>query len=98
MTVSAASVEAHPIPVDSPADMFCSCVFFAAVELFLVLPLCGGEEVIQDAPQVLECGPVLRLFPPAHQHDVVEPVWTVFRLWHPVVSLQLLYDLWVGHP
>lgn len=71
---------------------------FAAAELFLVLPLCGGEEVFQDTPQVLECGSVLRLFPPAQQHEVVEPVWTVVWLWHPVVSLQLLYDLWVGHP
>lgn len=58
--------------IDFPADMF--CFRLAAPELFLVLPLCGGEEVFQDAPQVLKCGPVLRLFPPAQQHDVVEPV------------------------
>lgn len=90
-------VKAHLIPIDYPADMCCSRVS-AAAALLLVLPLCGGEEVLQDAPQVVKCGSVLRLFPPAQQHNVVEPVWTVVWLWHPVVLFQLLYDLWVGHP
>lgn len=66
--------------------------------LFLVLPLSGGEEVFQDAPQVVKCGSVLRFFPPAQQHEVVEPLGTVLWLWHPVVLLQLMYDLRVGHP
>lgn len=37
----------------------------ATAELFLVLPLCRSEEILQNAPQVLEGGPVIRVFPPA---------------------------------
>lgn len=69
----------------------------APSRLFLVLPLCGGEEVLQNAPQVLEGGPVVWVFPPAQAHDVVKPLWTVVRPRHPVVPLQVLDYLWVGH-
>lgn len=65
--------------------------------LFLVLPLCGSREIFQYAPQVLKGGPVLRAFPPAHAHDIIKPIRTVFRLWHSVAALQVLNYLWIGH-
>lgn len=39
---------------------------------FLVLPLCGSEEILQNAPQVLKGGPVLWVFLPALTHDVMK--------------------------
>lgn len=65
--------------------------------LFLVLSLCGSEEILQKAPQVLEGRPVLWVFPPAQIHDAVELICTVFWLRHSVAPLQVLDYLWVGH-
>uniref|UniRef100_A0A3Q3FF07 Uncharacterized protein n=1 Tax=Labrus bergylta TaxID=56723 RepID=A0A3Q3FF07_9LABR len=65
--------------------------------LFLVLPLCGSEEIVQNTPQVLKGGPVFWTFPPAQTHDVVKPLRTIFWLWHSVAPLQVLDYLWVGH-
>lgn len=76
--------------------MHCKCLS-ATSGLLLVLPLCGSEEILQDAPQVLEGGPVFWVFFPAHTHNVIKPIRTVFWLWHPVGSLQVLDYLWVGH-
>lgn len=59
----------------------------ATAELFLVLPLRCSEEVLQNAPQVLECGPVVRVFPPAQKHNVIQPLWAVFWPRHSVVAL-----------
>ena len=70
---------------------------FATAGLFLVLPLCGGEEIFQNTPQVLKGGPVVWVLPPAQEHDVIKPVGTVFWLRHSVIVVQILDYLWVGH-
>lgn len=65
--------------------------------LGLVLALCGCEEVIQDAPKVVKCGPFLWALLPAQHHEVVQLFRTVVRSHHSVASLQVLNDFRVGH-
>lgn len=55
-----------------------------ALRLLLILAFCGCVEVIQDALQVIKRWPLLRLFFPAHFHDVVELIGAVLHAGHPV--------------
>lgn len=66
-------------------------------KLILVLHLCRSKEILQNISQVFECGPVLWRFFPTRVHNVVEGIRAFIWLWHPVSSLQVLDDLWVGH-
>lgn len=45
-----------------------SCSAKLQVLSWLVLRLCGGEVILQEALQILEGGPLLRFFSPAGQH------------------------------
>lgn len=69
----------------------------ATLRLFLILPLCGSGEVLQDAPQVLKGGSVLRAFPPAQMHDIIKRIRAIVWLWHSVAPLQVLDYLRVRH-
>lgn len=65
---------------------------------WLVLRLRGGEVVLQEALQVLKRGPLLRLFPPTGQHQVVQRFGALCRTGHPVAPLHLVQHLPVHHP
>lgn len=65
--------------------------------LLLILALCGCEEVLQDALQVIKGGPVLRFVLPALHHDFIEFSRTTVQLLHAVAFLQGPDHLWVGH-
>lgn len=80
------SVMTSPIP----------CLY-ALARLFLVLPLCCCEEVLQNAPQILKGWPVLWALLPAQVHDVVQILRAVLRSGHPVAFFQVLDHLWVTH-
>lgn len=80
------SVMTSPIP----------CLY-ALARLFLVLPLCCCEEVLQNAPQILKGWPVLWALIPAQFHNVVQTFGAVLWSGHPVASLQVLDHLWVTH-
>lgn len=70
---------------------------YALARLFLVLPLCCCEEVLQNAPQILKGWPVLWALLPAQVHDVVQILRAVLRSGHPVAFFQVLDHLWVTH-
>lgn len=65
---------------------------------WLVLRLGGGEVVLQEALQVLKGGPLLRLLPPAGQHQVVQRFGAFCWTGHPVAPLHLVQHLPVHHP
>lgn len=56
----------------------------------LVLRLRGGEVILQEALQVLKGRPLLGLFPPAGQHQVVQGFGALRRARHPVATLHLV--------
>lgn len=64
---------------------------------WLVLGLCGGEVILQEALQVLEGGPLLGLLPPAGQHQLVHGFGALGRARHPVATLHLVQHLPVHH-
>lgn len=66
--------------------------------LLLVLALCGRVEILQDAPQVIEGGPILGLVLPAIQHDFIEFSGTRLQALHSIALLQGTDHLRVGHP
>lgn len=63
----------------------------------LILGLCGGEVVFQEALQVLESGPLFGVLFPAVDHELVEGDGAVLRTGHPVAALHLLQHLPVVH-
>lgn len=63
----------------------------------LVLGLCGGKVVLQEALQVLESGALFRILLPAVDHELVQGDGAVLRAGHPVTSLHLLQHLSVVH-
>lgn len=63
----------------------------------LILGLCGGKVVLQEALQVLESGALLRILFPAVDHELVQGDRAVLRAGHPVASLHLLQHLTVVH-
>lgn len=71
--------------------------FSATAGLFLILLLCCGEEVFQDASQVVKGGPVIRVLLPAPQHHVIQPLRAVIWSGHSVGALQILDHFWIGH-
>lgn len=63
----------------------------------LVLRLRGGEVILQEALQVLEGRPLLGLFPPAGQHQLMQGLGTLCWARHPVATLHLVQHLPVHH-
>lgn len=63
----------------------------------LVLGLSGGKVVFQEALQVLECGPLLSVLPPAGEHEVMEGVRALSRTRHPVTTFHLVQHLPIHH-
>lgn len=63
----------------------------------LVLRLGGCEVVLQEGLQVLEGGPLLRVFLPALQHELVQRDGAVLGAGHPVASIHLFQHLAVVH-
>lgn len=72
-------------------------VFFCPLQLLLVLPLCGSEEILQEVLQVVKRGSVLWSLRPTLLHDVIKLIRAVFWRRHPVSPLQVLDHFWVGH-
>lgn len=77
---------------------FWTCIPCASIQVLLrlqviprlVLGLCGGEVILQEALQVLKGGSLLRLFSPAVQHQLMQGVRAVRRAGHPVAPLHLV--------
>ena len=63
----------------------------------LILRLCCGEVVFQEALQVLESGPLFGVLFPAVYHELVEGDGAVLWTGHPVAALHLLQHLPVVH-
>lgn len=89
---------------DSHAQ-FWTCIMRARIHVqpslqvisWLVLRLCGGKVILQEALQVLESGPLLWLFSPAGQHQLMQGFWAVRWAWHPVATLHLVQHLPIHH-
>lgn len=57
---------------------------------WLVLRLCGGKVILQEALQVLESWPLLRFLPPAAQHQLMKGFGALCWTWHPITTLHLV--------
>lgn len=80
--------------VDAHA-LFCTCMTHARsaqlqVLSWLVLRLRGGEVILQEALQVLKGGPLLGLFSPAGQHELVQGFGALCWARHSVATLHLV--------
>lgn len=64
---------------------------------WLVLGLCGGKVVLQEALQVLEGGALFRILFPAVDHELVQGDRAVLWAGHPVASFHLFQHLPVVH-
>lgn len=71
-----------------------TCTFPHSAQLqvlsWLVLRLCGGEVILQEALQVLKGRPLLRLFSPAGQHQVMQGFRALCWARHPIATLHLV--------
>ncbi len=78
----------------SVLHMHDACTFPCSAQLqvlpWLVLRLRGGEVILQEALQVLKGGPLLGLFSPAGQHQVMQGFRALCWARHPVATLHLV--------
>jgi hypothetical protein len=63
----------------------------------LILGLCGGEVVFQEALQVLKSGTFFWVLFPAMDHELVQRDGAVLWTGHPVTAFHLLQHLPVVH-
>lgn len=78
--------------------LFHSCpVSISQVVSRLILRLCASEVILQEGLQVLKRVPLIRLPPPALQHEFVERGRAAGGTGHPVTPLHLFQHLTVVH-
>lgn len=63
----------------------------------LILGLCGGEVVFQEALQILKGGTLLGVLFPTVDHELMQRDGAVLRAGHPVATLHLFQHLPVVH-